>query len=377
MKVVVAIDSFKGSLSSLDAGTAVSLAVKEVDNSAEVKVVSLADGGEGTVDALVLGTGGIYKEVVVTAPLGDKVTARYGIINGDTCVVEVSSACGITLVKKEELNPLNATTFGVGEIILDALSNGCRKFIVGLGGSATNDCGVGMLQALGFSFLDASGKEVCLGAKGVGDIAKIVTDKADIRLKSCVFEIACDVKNSLVGEFGCSEIFSRQKGATDEQVRVMDGYLNRFADLYKEVNPLSDKNAEGVGAAGGLGFAFKYFLNGNMGSGIDLVIGKIGLEDMVKTADIIVTGEGKLDGQSAMGKAPIGVAKLAKKYGKKVVAFCGAIGDGAESLNELGIDAFFSIVNSPCSLEKAMQKEVAFENLKNTAKQVFRLWQNI
>lgn len=377
MKVVIAIDSFKGSLSSVQAGNAVKLAVEEAILGVEAEVVSLADGGEGTVDSLVLGTGGEYKTVSVTAPLGDKVNARYGIINGDTCALEVASACGITLVKKEDLNPLKATTFGVGEIILDALDNGCRKFIIGLGGSATNDCGVGMLQALGFSFLDSDGVEVGFGAQGVGEITEIITDKADIRLKECSFQIACDVKNPLVGRFGCSEIFSRQKGATEQTVKDMDGYLNAFADLYKRVNPLSDKCAEGVGAAGGLGFAFKYFLNGKISSGIDLITRKIGLEEKVKNADVVVTGEGKMDGQSIMGKAPVGVAKLAKKYGKKVIAFCGSIGDGAEELNEHGIDAFFSIINSPCTLEKAMDTSVAFENLKATAKQVFKLWQNI
>ncbi len=371
MKVVIAIDSFKGSLSSVQAGSAVKLAVEEAVLGAEAEVVSLADGGEGTVESLVLGTGGEYQAVSVTAPLGDKVNARYGIINGDTCALEVASACGITLVKKEDLNPLKATTFGVGEMILDALDKGCRKFIVGLGGSATNDCGVGMLQALGFSFLNANGNEVGFGAQGVSEIAKIITDKADIRLKECSFQIACDVKNPLVGSLGCSEIFSRQKGATEQMVKDMDGYLDTFANLYKTINPLSDKNAQGVGAAGGLGYAFKYFLNGEMSSGIDLIIDKIGLEEKVKNADIVVTGEGRMDRQSAMGKAPIGVAKLAKKYGKKVIAFCGSIGDGAEELNAHGIDAFFSILSSPCTLEKAMDSSVAFENLKMTAKQVF------
>ncbi len=377
MKIVIAIDSFKGSLSSIDAGKAVEDAIKEVQPSAQVEVVSLADGGEGTVDSLVLGTGGVYKTIKVTGPLGDKVDARYGIINGDTCALEVASACGITLVKKERLNPIKATTFGVGEVILDALSNGCKKFIIGLGGSATNDCGVGMLQALGFSFLDDSENEVGFGADGVGKICKISSDKADIRLKDCEFQIACDVKNPLVGALGCSEIFSRQKGATDEQVKVMDKYLDNFSSLYQTINETADKCAEGVGAAGGLGYAFKYFLNGKMSSGINLIIDKIGLEEKVKTADLVITGEGRLDSQSAMGKAPIGVAKLAKKYGKKVVAFCGSVGNGAEEVNLHGVDAFFSIVNSPCTLETAMDTSVAYNNLKSTAKQVIRLWQNI
>ncbi|MBO7215248.1 MAG: glycerate kinase [Clostridia bacterium] len=377
MKVVVAIDSFKGSLSSIDAGNAVATAVKELSPNSIVEVVSLADGGEGTVESLVLGAGGSMQSAVVSGPFGEKVTANYGIIGGDTAVIEISSAAGITLVKKEDLNPLKATTYGVGELILHALENGCRKFIVGLGGSATNDCGVGMLKALGYSFVDGSGNEVGLGAQGLKDIAKIITDKADIRLKDCVFEIACDVKNPLVGKHGCSEIFSRQKGATDEMVVLMDGYIDRFADLTLSVIPTANKMAEGVGAAGGLGFAFTYYLNGKTRSGIELVIEKIALEEKVKTADLVVTGEGRLDSQSAMGKAPVGVSKLAKKYGKKVIAFCGSVGDGAEELNNHGIDAFFSILNAPCTLEFAMDKQNAKENLVKTAKQVLRLWLNI
>ncbi|MBR3804402.1 MAG: glycerate kinase [Clostridia bacterium] len=373
MKVVVAIDSFKGSLSSIEAGNAVSLAVKETIENAEVKVFSLADGGEGTVESIVLGAKGEYKTVTVTAPLGGKVKSRYGIINGDTAIIEVASSAGITLVKKEQLNPLKATTFGVGETILNALDNGSRKFIIGLGGSATNDCGVGMLQALGFSFLDKDNNPVSFGAEGLKDIASISIDKADKRLKDCVFQIACDVKNPLTGDLGCSEVFSRQKGATDEQVRVMDNYIQNFANLTKTVIPCADEMREGMGAAGGLGYAFSYYLNGKISSGIELVIDKISLEKEIASADIVVTGEGKLDGQSAMGKAPVGVSTLAKKHGKKVIAFCGAVGDGAEKLNEFGIDAFFPIVKTPCSLEYAMKKEVAFENLKATAKQVFNL----
>lgn len=377
MKIVVAIDSFKGSLSSQKAGEAVMLAAKEVDKNSQIEVVCLADGGEGTTDALVTANGGDYKTVNVTGPLGEKTDAVYGIIDKTTAVIEVAAACGITLVEKSKLNPLIATTYGVGEVILDALNNGCRDFIIGLGGSATNDVGVGMLTALGFGFFDKNGNQVRRGAQGLKDVETVSDKNADKRLKDCNFTIACDVKNVLVGRFGCSEVFSRQKGATEKMVKNMDVYVDRFASVVKNYNPLSDKNAEGMGAAGGLGFAFTWFLGGKITPGIQLIMDKIGLEEKVKQADLIVTGEGKLDGQSAMGKAPVGVSALAKKYGKKVVAFAGCIGEGAEVLNSLGIDAYFSIVNEPCTLEYAMNERNAFENLKNTAAQVLRLWQNI
>lgn len=376
MKVVVAIDSFKGSLSSKRAGEAVKLAVEELDKSFTTEVVCLADGGEGTTEALVEGLGGEYKTVEVTGPLGDKVNAVYGIVN-NIAVIEIATASGITLVEKSRLNPLFATTYGVGEVIIDAINLGCRDFIIGLGGSATNDVGVGMLKALGYEFFDNNKNAVGLGSQALKDIVEISDKNVDKRLKDCSFTIACDVKNPLVGEKGCSEIFSRQKGATDQMVKDMDGWIDGYSSVVKNYNPISDKNAQGMGAAGGLGFAFTWFLNGKITPGIDLITQKIGLEEKIKTADLVITGEGRLDGQSAMGKAPVGVSALAKKYGKKVIAFAGSIGSGAEVLNSFGIDAYFSITNSPCSLEDAMKEENAFSNLKSTATQVLKLWLNI
>ncbi len=376
MKAVVAIDSFKGSLSSKKAGEAVKLALEELDKNSTAEVVCLADGGEGTTEALVEGLGGSYKSVEVMGPLGDKVNAVYGVIDS-VAVIEMATASGITLVEKSRLNPLLATTYGVGEVILDAINFGCRDFIIGLGGSATNDVGVGMLKALGYEFLDSSGNLVGLGAQALKDIVKISDKNVDKRLKDCSFTIACDVKNPLVGKFGCSEIFSRQKGATEQMVKDMDGWIDNYSSVVKSYNSDSDKNAQGMGAAGGLGFAFTWFLNGKITPGIELITQKIGLEEKIKTADLVITGEGRLDGQSAMGKAPVGVSALAKKYGKKVIAFAGSIGSGAEILNSYGIDAYFSITNSPCSLEDAMKEENAFFNLKNTAKQVLRLCLNI
>ena len=279
MKVVVAIDSFKGSLTSIEGGNAVADGIKRVYPDAEIFVRPIADGGEGTVDALVEGMGGIRQGLTVTGPLGESVECEYGIIAEDSlAVIEMSAAAGITLIEQNERNPLYTTTFGVGEMILDAIEQGCRKFIVGIGGSATNDGGIGMLQALGFSFLDKEGKEVPLGGIGLKDIASIKTDKAKKELNECIFLVACDVKNPLCGEKGCSFVYGKQKGGNQETLEKMDEWLKKYAELTKAVNPQSDVNAEGAGAAGGMGFAFLAYLPSQMQSGIELVIRETGLE---------------------------------------------------------------------------------------------------
>ncbi len=374
MEVVVSIDSFKGSLSTFEAGAAVTEGIKKVYPNANVFVRPLADGGEGTVEAVVSAVDGEMQEVEVTGPLGKKVKAKYGIIpKTQTAVMEMAAAAGITLVSEKERNPLYATTYGVGEMINDAIDKGCRKFIMGIGGSATNDGGVGMLQALGFSFLNEKGENVPFGAIGVKEIAKIQIDGARKELKDCAFVIACDVKNPLCGQNGCSHVFAKQKGATPSMILDMDEWLNDFAALSATVCEKADKNAEGTGAAGGLGFAFLAYLPAQMRSGIELVMQETGLEDYVKKADIVVTGEGRLDGQSVMGKAPVGVARLAKKHGKPVVAFSGCVTKDATACNAHGIDAFFPILRTPCTLEEAMNTENAFANLSATAEQAFRL----
>lgn len=285
----------------------------------------------------------------------------------------MSAAAGITLIAEKERNPLNTTTYGVGELILDAITKGCRKFIVGIGGSATNDGGIGMLQALGFAFLDKNGNQVTLGAKGLEDIVEIKIDHAVRELKECSFCVACDVKNPLCGENGCSAIYGPQKGATQAMINDMDAWLGNYAKLTQKVIPASDPNTPGTGAAGGLGFAFLSYLDATLQSGIDLVIKETDLEKHIIDADVVITGEGRLDGQSYMGKAPIGVAKLAKKYKKPVVAFSGCVTDDAVICNEYGIDAFFPILRTPCSLQEAMDCDHAYKNLQDTAEQVFRL----
>ena len=285
----------------------------------------------------------------------------------------MSQEAGITLISDAERNPLHTTTFGVGELILDAISKGCRNFVIGIGGSATNDGGVGMLQALGFEFLNKDGKQVSYGAKGLQEIVAIKTENAVKELKECQFSVACDVKNVLCGENGCSAVYGPQKGATPEMILEMDSWLKDYARLTKEVLPASDENFPGTGAAGGMGFALLSYLDATLCSGIELVIRETGLERHIPDADVVITGEGRLDGQSYMGKAPIGVAKLAKKYGKTVLAFSGCVTDDAVLCNEHGIDAFFPIVRKPCTLEEAMDVENAHKNLRDTVCQVFRL----
>ncbi len=374
MRVLVAIDSFKGSLTSLQAGEAVRSAVLKLDSTAEVFVRPLADGGEGTVDALALGLGGKKVSVRVMGPLQSPVTAQYCILNdGKTAVIEMSSAAGITLVPTDKRDPLYTTTYGVGELIKDAIKRGCRRFIVGIGGSATNDGGTGMLSALGFKFLDADGNPIPLGAKGLERLASISAENTLPELYECTFRIACDVTNPLCGSYGCSAVFGPQKGATPQDVELMDGWLHNYAVLAKKASDKADMNYNGAGAAGGMGFAFLSFTNSTLESGVKIVLEETRLEEYIKSSDIIVTGEGRLDSQTVMGKAPIGVAKLSKKHGKPVIAFAGCVTDDAEICNRFGIDAYFSITPAAMELEEALNTDNAYRNLSNTAYQAFRL----
>lgn len=378
MRVVVAIDSFKGSLSSVSAGNAVKEAVCRLDKDAEVIVKPLADGGEGTVDALASALDSETVEIDVSDPLMRNVTAKYCILkNSNTAVIEMASASGITLVSAEERNPLETTTYGVGELIKDAIKRGCRRFIVGIGGSATNDGGTGMLTALGVRFLDKNGQPISLGAKGLEELYRIDTENMIGELSECTFSIACDVKNPLCGKNGCSAVFAPQKGATPDMIVKMDAWLEKYAEITKNVSDKADKDFEGAGAAGGLGFAFLSYTNAALKSGIDIVLEEIKIEEEIKCADIVVTGEGRLDSQTVMGKAPIGVARLAKKYGKKVIAFCGCTTADAEICNEHGIDAYFPILRSVTSLDEALDINNAYDNLRATAYQVFRLIERI
>lgn len=360
MKVVIAIDSFKGSLSSVQAGNAAAEGIRRAVPGAECLVRPLADGGEGTIDALKEGLGGDLRFVTVTGPMRRPVTAKYALI-GDTAVMEMSQAAGITLVPAAERNPLKATTFGVGEMILDAVRAGARKFIIGIGGSATNDAGCGMLEALKASpeFRDLD----LPFSNSNSNSHSHSNSNSDLS-----FRIACDVKNPLCGPNGASAVFGPQKGATPEMVKILDERLAAFAAEAGDPG-----TTPGDGAAGGLGFAFRRFLGAELVPGVDLILADTKLEDYIKDADVVVTGEGRLDGQTVMGKAPIGVAKLAKKYGKKVIAFAGCLGDGVEAVNEAGIDAYFPILRRVSTLDEALDLATASANLSATAAQVFRL----
>lgn len=374
MKAVVAIDSLKGSLSSMEAGNAIAEGIYRADAEAKVEVRPLADGGEGTVDALVQGMNGSLRKVRVTGPLGDKVDAAYGIIEeAKMAVIEMSAAAGITLVPDEKKNPLFTTTYGVGEMIWDAIEKGCRKFVVGIGGSATNDGGIGMLQALGYDFLNSKGNAVPYGAKGLEDLAEIRKEHVLPELAQCEFKVACDVTNPLCGPLGASAVYGPQKGATPEMVREMDQWLADYAKLAANCSERADAEHPGTGAAGGLGFAFLTFTNAVLESGIKIVLEETKLEQYIQDADIVITGEGRLDGQTAMGKAPVGVAKLAGKYKIPVLAFAGSVTKDARKCNEEGIHAFFPILRGITTLEDVMDAENARRNLMETVEQVFRL----
>ena len=379
MKAVIAIDSLKGSLTSLEAGEAIKKGIMKVYKEAEVVIRPVADGGEGTAVALTLGMNGKLEKVKVTGPLGKEVEAEYGILEPSethkvkTAIIEMSAAAGITLVDEKDRNPLKTTTYGVGEMIKDAIVKGCRHFIVGIGGSATNDGGIGMLQALGFGILDKNGKQVSFGAQGLSEI-ETISDKFVLpELKDCTFRIACDVTNTLCGEQGASAIYGPQKGATPTMIMQMDKWLANYAVLSREKYPHANMSQAGTGAAGGLGFAFLTYTNAVLESGIKIVLEETELEKYVKDADIVVTGEGRLDGQTVMGKAPVGVAGIAKKYGKKVIAFSGCVTEDAIACNEHGIDAFFPILRGVVSLSEAMDTKNATKNMTATVEQAFRL----
>lgn len=372
MKVVIAIDSFKGSLTSIEAANTIKNAIISVRPDYNVIAKPLADGGEGTLDALIDCLNAKKIEIYATNPQGKRQSCYYGYIESSkTAIIEVAAACGITLVSQK--NPLTATTYGVGEMINHAINLGCRDFIIGLGGSATNDGGLGMLKALGFDFIDKNGNSVSEGAKDLDKIHTVQTNNCNPELKNCRFQIACDVSNPLCGKNGATYIYGPQKGVSNEYLEIIDNAMSNYAEKVSLAIGKDFSNSNGAGAAGGLGFAFLSFTNSKITSGIELILNAINLEKEIKDADYVITGEGCIDGQTAMGKAPIGIAKLAKKYNKKVIAFAGSIKKDAILCNEMGIDAFFSILNSITTLQEALDKNNAQQNLFLTAQQVFRL----
>ncbi len=374
MKVVAAIDSFKGSLSSIEAGRAAMEGIWRACR-ADVVIRPVADGGEGTTESMVEGLGGGYREKQVTGPNGSQVTARYGILSdGETVIMEMAQAAGITLIASEKLDPWNATSFGVGEMIRDAVEKGGRKFVVGIGGSATTDGGTGMLAALGYRFYTSDGRQIMGGIKDLDRIKKIDASHVMPELQECSFQIACDVNNPLCGENGAVFIFGPQKGVKEEEKEILDEKMKHFAEKTKEYFQKDFSKTAGAGAAGGLGFAFlSYMPNVMLRPGADIIMEAVGLEEEIRTADIVITGEGRMDAQTVMGKVPVGVAKLAKKYGKRVIAFAGSVSDDAGVCNMYGIDAIFPVIRGISTLEEALRPERAKRNMELTAEQVFRL----
>jgi glycerate kinase len=372
IRFLIACDSFKGSASSKQVGEAIREGILRVMPSAQVEVVPVADGGEGTVQALVDATGGRLVTVTVTNPIGEKVEATFGILgDGQTAVIEMAAASGLTLIPPEKRNPWVTTTYGTGELIKAALEHGCRKIIIGIGGSATNDAGAGMAQALGVKLLDEDGNQIGFGGGELGRLRRIDMSGLDKRASEAEFIVACDVDNPLTGERGASYVYAPQKGATPEMLPKLDSNLRHFAEIVRQQLGIDVEHVPGAGAAGGLGAGLMAFLKAKLKRGTEIVFELVKLEEKIASADIVITGEGQIDAQTVFGKTPIGVAKLAKRYGKPVIAIAGSIGEGAESVHSHGIDAIFSIINRPMPLEQAMRNVEAL--LTSAGEQLARL----
>lgn len=356
MKILVVPDSYKGSLSSQEVASFMEEGILEADPSAQVVKIPMADGGEGTVVAMVSAGGGEYRELEVTGPLGEPVRAVYGLLNdGKTAVIEMASASGLMLVPEHRLNPMITTSYGTGELIKDALQLGSRKIVMGLGGSATNDGGVGMAQALGVRFLDEDGVEIGFGGGELHRIRNIDVTGLDPLVAGCEFIIASDVTNPLCGPNGAAYVFSPQKGATPEMVEKLDQNLKALGLLIHAELGQDVINLEGAGAAGGMGAGLIAFAKAKMARGIDIVLETAKFEDQVKDADLVLTGEGRTDSQTAYGKAPAGVAKLAKKHKKPVICISGGISSEVHTLYEAGMDVIIGATQSPMTLNQAIE----------------------
>nr|WP_072906124.1 glycerate kinase [Anaerobranca californiensis] len=373
MKILVSSDSFKGSLSAIEVCQAIEEGIKDLCPETEVISVPVADGGEGTLEAMSYATSGELVKVFCLNPIGEKIESYYTITgDGKTAIIEMAKAAGLYLIPQEKRNPYYTTTYGVGEIILDALDKGCRNFIVGIGGSATNDGGVGMLQALGFKFLDSKGEEIAKGGLALKDLVKIDISTRDPRLEGCTFKVACDVDNTLCGEKGASYVFGPQKGATLEMVKVLDANLYRYAQVIERDLGIRVLDVKGGGAAGGIGVAFTAFLNAQLVSGVELILDSLNFNDKLNGVDLVITGEGQIDQQTAYGKVPMGVAKRAKAVNIPVVALVGSINGDTSTLYNLGLNAIFSVVNKPMTLEQAMEN--GYTLVKETARNVMGLF---
>ena len=372
MKIVIAPQYFKGSLSALGVAGAIEQGVKRIVASADTTLVPMADGGEGTVEALVSATRGELRTTEVTGPLGDRISARWGLLgDGKTAAIEMAAASGLPLVPTERLNPCIATTYGTGELILAALNAGCRKLIIGIGGSATNDGGAGMAHALGVRFLDASGQELPWGGAALADLAHIDISALDHRLSACEVVVACDVTNPLCGPTGASLVYGPQKGASPETATRLDAALAHYAEVIERDLGINIIDRSGAGAAGGLGAGLIAFLDAKLVPGIDIVCQAVGLAERLKTADLVFTGEGRLDEQTIFGKTIVGVAKRAKQFNLPVVAIVGGVQEDYGLIYEHGVDVVLPIAPGPASLAEMTVR--AEELIADAAERAMRL----
>jgi glycerate kinase len=356
MRILIAPQSLKGSLTAAKAGWAIAEGVRAVYPTAEIEIVPVADGGEGTVQALVDATGGKTVQKTVTGPLGEPVPAFFGLMgDGHTAALEMAAAAGLPLVPPERRDPRITTTYGVGELILAALDYGCRHFIIGIGGSATNDGGAGMAQALGAALLTNEGTEIKRGGAALARLAHISTAKMDARLQECTVEVACDVSNPLCGPTGASAVYGPQKGATPEMVKELDKALAHYAEIIERDLGVSVLDVPGAGAAGGLGAGLMAFLHATLRPGAQIVLEAVYLEERIRTADLVITAEGQIDSQTAYGKSVGAVAALAKRYGLPILALAGSLGDNYQTVYELGVDALAVLPSGPMSLTYAME----------------------
>jgi glycerate kinase len=355
MKIVIAPDSFKESLTALAVANEIEAGFRAFFPDAQYVKLPVADGGEGTVQAMIDASGGRRIELQVTGPLGEPVPAFYGLMgDGATAVIEMAAASGLELVPAARRNPLHTTSYGTGQLILDALDAGARRFVLGVGGSATNDGGAGMLQALGGRLLDAAGADLNAGGGALAALARIDLSGLDVRIKDCVFDIACDVSNPLVGPQGASAIFGPQKGATPAMVEQLDANLRRYAEVIASDLGRQVAEVPGAGAGGGIGAGMMVFLGGRLRPGSEIVMAAAGLDAAVAGADLVITGEGRIDSQTIHGKTPIGVARVAQRHGKPVIAIAGGLASGAAVVHAHGIDAVFGAVSRPCTVEEAL-----------------------
>ena len=364
-------DSFKESLTAMEAARAMAQGIENADHDAEVRCLPMADGGEGTARALVDATGGSMRAVPVHDPLGRPVEGHFGLLaDGTTAVVETAEASGLALLEAKERNPLIASSYGTGELMLAAVRSGAKRIIVGLGGSATNDAGAGLLQALGVRLLDKNGNDLKHGGAALANLTTIDISTMDPALKNVAITAACDVTNPLTGPTGASAVFGPQKGASKDDVATLDASLAHFAQVIDSQLGVAVNDVPGAGAAGGIGAALKGFLNAEFRPGIAIVIEQSGLDAAAQWADVVFTGEGSIDFQTKFGKTPAGVAETAKRHGKPVIAVAGHIGTGIDELHEVGIDAVFGIAPGAASLSELLADAAA--NVTRTTEQIVR-----